>query len=148
MRESAKGFGINWKHTAKTILVQLNHKIATFEYLSKRLVLVLQDGLLDYMRKAFAFDHIQGVRDGDPMQFHSRTVSIGTASLYSLQLKERVSTDAEGVAACLGLQVSPKVELKVRAWNRSKSKLPQSTLLTVSGAVPVPKTLDIEADED
>ena len=69
--ESPKGFGINWKHTAKTILVQLNHKIATFEHLSKRLVLVMQDCLLDYMRKAFAFDHIQGIRDGDPMQFHS-----------------------------------------------------------------------------
>ncbi len=50
--ESPKGFGINWKHTAKTTLVQLNHKIATFEYLSKRLVLVLQDCLLDYMRKS------------------------------------------------------------------------------------------------
>ena len=43
--ESSKGFGINWKMTAKTILVQLNHKIATFEHLSKRLVLVLA-GLL------------------------------------------------------------------------------------------------------
>ena len=39
--------------TAKTILVQLNHKIATFEHLSKRLVLVLQDCLLDYMRREF-----------------------------------------------------------------------------------------------
>ncbi len=143
---SAKGFGINWKHTAKTILVQLNHKIATFEYLSKRLVLVLQDGLLDYMRKAFAFDHIQGVRDGDPMQLHSYSLNRNSL-LYSLQLKERLSTDAVGVAACLGLQVSPKVELKV-LLEQIESKLPQSTLLTVSGAVPVSKTLDIAADED
>ena len=142
---SAKGFGINWKHTAKTILVQLNHKIATFEYLSKRLVLVLQDGLLDYMRKAFAFDHIQGVRDGDPMQLHSYSLNRNSL-LYSLQLKERLSTDAVGVAACLGLQVSPKVELKV-LLEQIESKLPQSTLLTVSGAVPVSKTLDIAADE-
>jgi hypothetical protein len=42
-----KPFGMNWKMTAKTILVQLNHKIATFEHLSKRLVLVLQDCLLN-----------------------------------------------------------------------------------------------------
>ena len=110
--ESPKGFGINWKHTAKTILVQLNHKIATFEHLSKRLVLVLQDCLLDYMRKAFAFDHIQGVRDGDPMQFHAYELHKGDLA-YTLQLKERVSTDSQGVATCLGLQVSPKVELKV-----------------------------------
>jgi hypothetical protein len=27
-------------------------------------------------------------------------------------------------------------------------KLPQSTLLTVGGEVPIPKSLDIEADED
>ena len=40
---SEKPFGMNWKMTAKTILVQLNHKIATFEHLGKRLVLVLQD---------------------------------------------------------------------------------------------------------
>jgi hypothetical protein len=42
---SDKPFGMNWKMTAKTILVQLNHKIATFEHLSKRLVLVLQPTL-------------------------------------------------------------------------------------------------------
>ncbi len=144
--ESRKGFGINWKHTAKTTLVQLNHKIATFEHLSKRLVLVLQDCLLDYMRRAFAFDHIQGVRDGDPMQFHAYELHKGDLA-YTLQLKERVSTDSEGVATCLGLQVSPKVDLKV-VLDQIEAKLPQSTLLTVKGAVPVPKSLDIEADED
>jgi hypothetical protein len=144
--ESPKGFGINWKHTAKTILVQLNHKIATFEYLSKRLVLVLQDCLLDYMRKEFAFDHIQGVRPGDPMQFHAHELHKGHLA-YTLKLKERVSTDGQGVAACLGLQVSPKVELNV-VLEQIEAKLPQSTLLTVSGAIPVSKSLDIEADED
>ena len=59
---SGKPFGMNWKMTAKTILVQLNHKIVTFEHLSKRLVLVLQDRMLDYMRGEFAFDHVKGVR--------------------------------------------------------------------------------------
>jgi len=144
--ESPKGFGINWKRTAKTILVQLNHKIATFEHLGKRLVLVLQDCLLDYMRKEFAFDHIQGVRDGDPMQFHAYEIRKERLA-YTLQLKERVSTDGQGVAACLGLQVNPKVELEV-ILEQIAAKLPQSTLLTVSGAVPVPESLDLEADED
>src|SRR5205085_3458321 len=54
---SAKLFGMNWKMTAKTILVQLNHKIATFEHLWKRLVLVMEVCLLDYMRSEFAFRH-------------------------------------------------------------------------------------------
>src|SRR6202011_2350960 len=69
--KSGKPFGMNWKMSAKTILVQLNHKIETFEHLSKHFVLVLQDQLLDYMRREFAFNHILGQRDGDPMQFHA-----------------------------------------------------------------------------
>ena len=31
--DSTKKFGINWKMTSKTILVQLHHKISTFEHL-------------------------------------------------------------------------------------------------------------------
>lgn len=68
---SDKPFGMNWKMTAKTSLIQLNHKIATFEHVCRRLVLVMQDCLLDYMRKEFTFDHINRQRDGDTMQFHS-----------------------------------------------------------------------------
>ncbi len=37
--ESSKTFGMNWKMTAKTILVQLHHKIETFENVNKHLVL-------------------------------------------------------------------------------------------------------------
>ncbi len=132
--------------TVKTILVQLNHKLATLDHLGKRLVLVLQDCLLEYMRKTFAFDHIRGVRDGDPMQFHSYDLH-QQQQAYRLELKERISTDAQGVAASLGLQVSPKVELKM-ILDQIQAKLPQSTPLTVGGEVPVPKALDIEADED
>ncbi|MDP3683048.1 MAG: NotI family restriction endonuclease, partial [Ignavibacteria bacterium] len=40
-----KSYGMNWKMTAKTILVQLHHKIQTFEHLNKHLVLVLQNHL-------------------------------------------------------------------------------------------------------
>jgi len=39
-----KPYGMNWKMTAKTILVQLHHKIDTFEYLNKHLVLVPVSG--------------------------------------------------------------------------------------------------------
>jgi hypothetical protein len=49
-RTANKGFGINWKMTAKTTLVQLHHKIGTVEHLSKKLVLVVQDHLLAYMK--------------------------------------------------------------------------------------------------
>jgi hypothetical protein len=144
---SEKSFGMNWKMTAKTILVQLNHKIETFDNLGKHLVLVMQDRLLSYMQRAFAFDHIKGVRDGDPMQFHAYEME-KTATAYTIKLKERLSTDAAGVAACLGLQVDAKVELTT-ILKQIEDKLPRSTLLTVGGAaaVPIPDTLDIAADE-
>ena len=51
---------MNWKMTAKTILVQLNHKIESFENLGKHMALVLQDHLLAYMQREFAFNHIKG----------------------------------------------------------------------------------------
>lgn len=143
---STKPFGMNWKMTAKTILVQLNHKIATFEHLSKRLVLVLQDCLLDYMRRQCAFDHIQGVRDGDPMHFHAYELR-GEAAAYTLKLKERLSTDTAGIAMCLGLQTDTRVELRAML-EQLEAKLPQSTLLTVAGEpMPVPETTAIEAEE-
>ena len=144
---SGKPFGMNWKMTAKTILVQLNHKIATFEHLSKRLVLVLQDFLLDYMRGEFAFNHIKGVRDGDPMQFHAYELR-KEATAYSLKLEERISTDTAGIAMCLGLQADTKVELQI-LLEQIEAKLPHSTLLTVGGGpVPVSEVTDIEADDE
>lgn len=36
--DSKKSFGMNWKMTAKTILVQMHHKIHTFEHVNKKLV--------------------------------------------------------------------------------------------------------------
>jgi len=145
---STKPFGLNWKMTAKTILVQLNHKIETFDHLGKHLALVLQDSLLSYMQREFALDHIQGVRIGDPMHFHAYELRKEQAA-YTLRLKERFSTDAAGVAACLGLQIDAKVELTA-IMAQIESKLPHSTLLTVGGAaaVPIPKTTSNAMDED
>lgn len=144
---SDKPFGMNWKMTAKTILVQLNHKIATFEHLCRPLVLVLQACLLDYMRREFAVDHIKGVRQGDAMQFHAYELHREAAG-YVLRLKERISTDTVGIATCLGLQADTKVELQ-NMLEHIEGKLPQSTLLTVGGGpIPVPQTTDIGCKED
>ena len=57
-----KPMGINWKMTATTILVQLHHKVETFEAVGRRLVLVLQQDLLDYMTREFSFDHLEEPR--------------------------------------------------------------------------------------
>lgn len=147
--DSDKSFGMNWKMTAKTILVQLHHKISTFEHLNKHLALVTQDRLLEYMRKEFNFGHISGVRDGDPMHFHAYEVQ-NTDTDYRLSLKERVSTDGNGIASCLGLQASAKVELEA-VFQQIEGKLPQSIPLTLggaAGALPVPEKAAEEAKED
>lgn len=40
---SKKSFGMNWKMTLKTILVQMHHKSETFEHLNKHLVLLFRN---------------------------------------------------------------------------------------------------------
>lgn len=106
-----KPFGMNWKMTAKTILVQMHHKAQTFENLNKHLVLIIQKPLYEYMRKEFSFSHIQGVRVGDAVHFHSYDVVEEDNGLH-LALDTRVSTDTNGVAKCLGLNAEANVELK------------------------------------
>jgi hypothetical protein len=107
-----KTYGMNWKMTAKTILIQLHHKIQTFEAINKSLVLVVQDFLLDYLRSQFQFSHLKNARLGDPMQIHSSRLDGQPDESYKLELIDRLSTDAEGIAVCLGLQAEAKVELQ------------------------------------
>lgn len=106
-----KSYGMNWKMTAKTILVQLHHKIKTFEALNKHLVLVAQDCLFDYMRREFTFSHIStNATLNDSMHFHSYTVKNQKGTL-KLRLLKRYSTDSNGIAKLLGLNTCPKVDL-------------------------------------
>jgi hypothetical protein len=107
-----KTYGMNWKMTAKTILIQLHHKIQTFEAINKSLVLVVQDFLLDYLRSQFQFSHLKNARLGDPMQIHSYRLDGQPDGSYKLELIDRLSTDAEGIAVCLSLQAEAKVELQ------------------------------------
>jgi len=109
--ESYKTYGMNWKMTAKTILIQLHHKVQTFEAINKHLVLVIQDFLLDYLRKEFQFSHLTDARNGDPMHLHAYSMSPQKNLAYRLNLTSRLSTDSEGIAVCLGLQAETKVEL-------------------------------------
>ena len=98
-----KPFGMNWKMTAKTILVQLNHKIGTFEALGKKLVLVLQDHLMQYMVRNFSFDHVAGASPSHSMRFHVYAFQQAANGEHRLRLADRMSTTAGGVETCLGL---------------------------------------------
>ncbi|MBI3698670.1 MAG: hypothetical protein HY238_28000 [Acidobacteria bacterium] len=109
--ESGKPFGMNWKMTAKTILVQLHHKIETFESIHKHFVLVPQDHLLSYMRREFSFGHLNAARIGDAMHIHAYGL-VPSGTTFKLELGERLSTNAAGIARCLGLQVSPNLSLE------------------------------------
>lgn len=110
---NTKSYGMNWKMTAKTILVQLHHKIQTLEAINKHLVLVVQDRLLDYMRGEFTFDHLVEARTSDPMHFHAYNMALDPDGVHKLTLASRLSTDCEGVARALGLQSEAKVDLEV-----------------------------------
>ncbi len=104
-------FGMNWKMTAKTILVQLHHKVDTFENINKHLVLVLQNPLIEYMRGNFDFGHITEARVGDSMHIHGYNLIQKGENTWRLELAIRLSTDAAGVSTSLGLQAGAKVEL-------------------------------------
>ena len=86
-------FGMNWKMTLKTILMQIHHKSETFEYLNKHLVLILQKPLLEHMKKDFNFDSVQGVRLGDSIHIHSYDF-IKQENKFHLALEQRISTDS------------------------------------------------------
>lgn len=106
-----KTFGMNWKMTLKTILVQMHHKSETFEHLNKHLVLIIQKPLYEHMKNDFDFDGIKGVRVGDPVHIHSYNFEENENRLQ-LSLDTRVSTDSAGIAKCLGLKSETKVELQ------------------------------------
>ena len=106
-----KPFGMNWKMTAKTILMQLHHKIQTFQFVNRKLVLVIQDRLLDYMMREFRFNHLtEPAVIGDAMHIHAyRGEPLGVG--FRLGLHRRLSTDADGIRAALGLQAEANIEL-------------------------------------
>ncbi len=127
---SKKPFGMNWKMTAKTILVQLHHKIDTFEHINKHLVLVVQDCLLDYMKKEFNFGHLsEPSKLGDSMHIHSYALNNENHE-YKIDLDKRLSTDSEGMALCLGLKAEAKIGLDT-ILRSIEAKLSDATLLSI-----------------
>lgn len=109
---SSKSFGMNWKMTAKTILVQMHHKIQTFEHFNKNLVLVIQDRFLQYMRREFNFSHVRGPASiGDSVHFHAYRVERQSNDSFGINLDSRISTDSNGVGVCLGLQADARIDM-------------------------------------
>jgi hypothetical protein len=126
--KSEKSYGMNWKMTAKTILIQMHHKIQTFEHVHKKLVLVVQDKLLAYMSREFDFAHLRNPAViGDSMHWHSYSMEKQPDKSFKLAMHSRLSTDAEGIGTCLGLQAEARVDLE-QIVQALQEKLSPSTL--------------------
>lgn len=124
---SAQTYGVNWKMTAKTTLVQLHHKVETFESLGKHFVPVLENDLINYMRREFDFEHIQDAKLGHSMHFHAYDLQLSGLD-QRIALSSRSSTNAQGVARAIGLQRTANVELEV-ITNAIQLRLSTKTLL-------------------
>ena len=107
---NTRSYGMNWKMTAKTILVQMHHKAQTFEAINKHFVLIVQDPLMRYMEQEFDFSHVSPALIGNTVHFHSYALKDVDGTLR-LSLSSRKSTDSDGVGKCLGLKAEPMMEL-------------------------------------
>ncbi len=128
--EDSRSYGMNWKMTAKTVLIQMNHKIQTLENLNKHLVLVIQDHLLSYMQREFSFEHIGNARLGDSAQFHVYALNKEQNNSFRLNLSVRLSTNSDGIAESLGLQADPNIDL-AQLIATLESKISTDTLLQI-----------------
>ncbi len=122
-------YGINWKMSAKTILMQLPHKVSLFEAVNRHIVLVLQDELLNYIKKAFTADHLANPpATGDPVHFHSYQLEAKLQSLR-LVLDSRCSTDSQGITRLLGMQAVHDVRFQTIADSLAK-RISDATVFT------------------
>src|SRR5439155_22383748 len=87
----ARSYGMNWKMTAKTILVQMHHKVETLELLGKKMVLVLQDSLYSYLIREFATESLQSPDLSDSAHFHVYSMNQGLDGAFSIELASRYS---------------------------------------------------------
>jgi hypothetical protein len=129
--KSKKTYGMNWKMTAKTILVQMHHKVQTFQEINRHLVLVIQDHFMNYITQEFSFSHLNHALIGDPAHFHVYKMKKSDVGFsFELELAERFSTDVNGIAECLGLQTSQRIELEA-ITKLLESKISTRTLFTL-----------------
>lgn len=139
-----KSFGINWKMTAKTILVQLHHKTETFELLDRKLVLVLQQELLDYMEREFSFEHLAYGSQADSLHFHPYRLKDEGGRL-SLALGARRSTDAVGIAKALDLGAQEGLD-EEGVFTRLQAKIGDATRWRPAGGTVPPPVADVSDD--
>ncbi len=103
-------YGINWKMTAKLVMIQTAHKSPIFEGWGKRYVRVLQDTLLNYMRDNFNFSGFHEEREEDFLRFYAYRV-VESKRRFKLELTEKISGDLEALSAAMSAKAAIGEEL-------------------------------------
>ncbi len=128
--ENGRSYGMNWKMTAKTVLVQIHHKLETLELLNKKMVLVLQDVFYEYLIREFSAANLREADSGDAAHFHVYSVGKAGNGAFSIELAVRQSTTTIGIEQMLGLRRSahiPEEDLLARI----QAKISDVTLLQI-----------------
>lgn len=94
-------YGINWKMSAKTILLQLHHKATDFEALGKKLVLISQSEFSEYIVRTFQADRLRDSSNSDSVHFFAYDL-IQLGEGFQLRLANQRSTNVIGVERMLG----------------------------------------------
>ncbi len=102
-------YGMNWKMTAKTTLLQIHHKAKTLDHLGKKIVLVVQDCLYRYISAEFNISEVQAANRSDNVHFHIYGLNQQAEGSFSLSLADSYSTTPHGIELMLG--TSRKVEI-------------------------------------
>ncbi len=127
--DSNKQFGINWKMTAKTILVQMHHKVISFEFMRKHLVLIIQNPLLDYIMREFDCSAFNAPDYADSVHIHTYSLEMVNGG-HSIQLDSRLSTDSKGIKKSLGLNTNSPINA-AEFEEVLLSKISKDTLFTI-----------------
>lgn len=125
-----KSYGINWRMTAKTILVQMHHKVTSLELLGKKLVLIIQDTFRDYIMREFQTSSLHDAETADSAHFHAYSVTQTEGGTLSMDLATRQSTTTIGIEQILGMRQSasiPEAELIARL----RARISDATLLQI-----------------
>lgn len=147
--DSSKSYGMNWKMTAKTILVQMHHKAATFEHVNRKLVLVVQSEFLDYMEREFKFDNFHSPATvSDSVHVHAYGLKSPVDGHRALALASRVSTDVDGIAESLGQQAEIRVELQAIIASLERKMSDLTRFSPFNSADVVRRSADVAAPGD
>jgi len=97
-----RSYNMNWKMTAKTILMQIHHKAETLELHNKKLVLVIQDVFYDYTVREFSTTNLIAADPHQPVHFHVYGLTQDPDGRFEMNLRKQESTTTIGVQQMLG----------------------------------------------